>query len=142
MALPACSLCGDEQPMLIVGDTSTGDQTFVGPQCLPGFMLTAAAQFTTDMPAEWWAAYGEQLDQMNANDRRPDKPPAAGKRRARPAKQPADSAESAASAPVAVALSEGDACPQCGSQAATGTDDKLTCDGCGNVLAVVPAATG
>lgn len=128
--------------MLIQGDAATGDQTFVGPQCLPGFMLTAAAELTKDQSPEWWAEYGGQLDQLAANDRRPDKPPSAGKRRPRSAKQAPDGAEAAADAPVAVELSEDDACPQCGGRAATGDAEKLTCDGCGNVLAVVPATTG
>jgi len=142
MGLPACSLCGDEPTILVQGDAISGDQTFVGPSCLPGFMLTAAAELTKDQTPDWWEMYGSQLDQITQNDQRPDKPPAAGVRKPRAKKQPADAPEQPATGLTAVVLGPDDACPQCGGRQATGDDSKLTCDGCGNVLAVVPAATG
>lgn len=141
MPLPACSLCGDEPTMLIQGDAATGDQTFVGPGCLPGFMLTAAAELTKGQSPEWWDAYGSQLDVIVSSDRRPDKPPAAGRSRTRPKKQAPDGAEPAADAALAVSVQLDEPCPQCQSETATGGDDKLVCNGCGNVLAVVPATT-
>lgn len=127
---------------MIQGDAITGDQTFVGANCLPGFMLTAAAELTKDQPANWWEMYGSQLDVIAASDRRPDKPPAAGVKRTRAKKVAPGGAEPAPDAPLAAAVTLDEPCPQCGAGTATGDDAKLICDGCGNVLAVVPAATG
>lgn len=142
MPLPPCTICSEEQPLLIQGDAITGDQTFVGANCLPGFMLAAAAELTKDMPAEWCQAYGEQFDAIASNDHRPAKPPATGSRKAKAAKPAPGGAEAAADAPLAMHVELDDPCPQCGGREATGSDDKLVCDGCGTVIAVVPATTG
>lgn len=138
MALPACSICGENQPVLVQGDAQTGDQTFVCGMCLPGFMLSAASELTKDMPESWCEAYGAPFDAIRSNDHRPAKPPAAGAKRGRARKPAADGAEPAQEPPLAVPVTLDEPCPSCGGTKATGDDAKLTCDGCGSVLAVVP----
>jgi hypothetical protein len=142
MSLPNCSLCEQEPPVLLHNDVLTGDQVWVGASCLPTFILTCAAEITKGMPAEWCQGNGSLFDMIAENDSRPDKPPAAGVKRTRAKKTAADAPEAAATGLTAVVLNPDDACPQCGGRQATGDDAKLTCDGCGNVLAVIPTATG
>jgi ribosomal protein S27AE len=142
MALPPCSLCENEPPILIQGDVTSGDQTFVGANCLPGFVLTAAAELTKDVAPDWCEAYGELFDTVAGNDRRPGKPPAAGVKRAKARKPATGAAEIAAEPPMALTVELDPACPECGCMEATGDDEKLTCNRCGFVIAVIPHGTG
>jgi hypothetical protein len=67
----ACSLCEEEEAVLLATSLADGDTVSVGGNCLPGYALSLAVAMTTGMPAEAAAAYGEQFDAIAANDSRP-----------------------------------------------------------------------
>lgn len=75
-------------------DMQSGDTTVVGAGCLAGFALGFAATVSAGMTPEAATAYGEQFDQIRANDSRPASPDAptvrSGPQRAKRAKSAAD----------------------------------------------------
>jgi hypothetical protein len=162
MANLTCSLCEQEQGLLMDTNLQDGDTTIVGPACMAGYALTMAASLTEGMPPEAGEAYGELLDRIAANDPRPPKD-APRKRRGPLSKTLADDSQEpvpdspdihadgpAASAgteapppvpsdvPVAVTLPE--PCPDCGATEGTGDDAKVVCNGCGKVIATTGEA--
>lgn len=114
-----------------------GDTQVICTNDLLMYVLTMTASLTVGMTKEQAEAYAELLDAIYANDPRGPKPPAkSGGRRRKAETQPdAASDDSEAAADDSVALLA--PCAQCGATTATGDAEKLTCDGCGAVLATV-----
>jgi hypothetical protein len=119
-----------------------GDTQVVCSNDLMMYGLSLAAATTSGMTSEQAEAYSELLDAIYANDPRAPKPPPArgGRRRqnAQPPDVPLDDAESHADGSVALPAP----CTQCGGKTATGDAEKLTCDGCGTVLATADQTAG
>lgn len=119
-----------------------GDTQVVCTNDLMMYALSMAASLTAGMTKEQAEAYAELLDAIYANDPRGPKPPAAsgGRRRKRdpgPDVAP-DGSESASDGSVALL----EPCAQCGGLTAHGDAEKLTCDGCGAVLATASDSAG
>lgn len=157
MANLSCTLCDAESGVLMVTMLEDGDTQIVGPQCMPGYALSMAAAATQGLPRESGDAFGELFDAVAANDPRPPKSPEHGSKSARkrsantaqleveqstgtklpsPPGEPgtpqtSGSGETATTTPVLLETP----CSTCGGVAATGDDTKVTCDGCGTVLA-------
>lgn len=135
MAKPACTFCEQFEGVLMSTNLDDGETAIVCGTCIVPYALGLATTVTTGMDEAEAAVYADAFAAIAANG-----PKAAGKpaktRRARPAittapQPPLDGAESNADGRVALPVP----CQSCGSQTATGDEDKLACDGCGKVLA-------
>lgn len=140
MAKPVCTYCGDFEAILLMTNMDDGDTQAICPSDVPMFILSMAGQVTEGMTPEQSEQFGALFDQIKANDARTPAP-AARKRAAKsapPADPPPPTAAPEAATAARVELPE--PCPLCGSQTATGDAEKLTCDGCGTVLATADDA--
>jgi hypothetical protein len=142
MANPTCTFCGQREGVLMVITLSDGDtQVACGP-CVPAFAIGMTASITTDMALAELELYASALDIIRDNDKRPPKPPEPAARKSRAKAKPAEVAPDGSETPLAVTVELDEPCPQCGGSEATGGDTKLTCNGCGAVLATVPVQAG
>lgn len=142
MPKPACTFCGENEGVLMDTNLDDGETNVVcGPDLLM-YSLSMTASLTDGMTKEQAETFAELLDAIYAHDPRGPKPPApaAGRKRKVQAAPdlPPDGSEAAADGVVAL-LSP---CSQCGATTAHGDAEKLTCDGCGAVLATVDDLTG
>lgn len=140
MAKPTCTFCGQYEGILMDTNLDDGDTQVVCTNDLMMYALSMASSLTAGMTQEQAEAYAQLLDAIYANDPRGPKPPApaAGrKRRSAPEPEmPPDGSEAASDGSVALL----EPCGQCGAKTATGDAEKLTCDGCGAVLATADQA--
>lgn len=119
-----------------------GETNIVCGVCIVSYALALAATVTQGMTPEQAEANAEQLDQISRNDPRqpPSRPPAKGGRRHRQAASVDDLPDAVPVTEHSVDLPE--PCGTCGSLTATGDAEKLTCDGCGAVLATADDQRG
>lgn len=157
MAKPPCSFCGENEAILLDSNLDDGETQGICGEHLPMYALTMAATLTVGFTVEQSEAYGELFDQIAANDARPrpKKTGRGGKSSSEVTSAPAADAPPTGSTahdpssipsasetvnPPSQSTDEGhvslpEPCPQCGGKSATGDEYKLTCDGCGTVLA-------
>jgi hypothetical protein len=140
VAKPTCTFCDAEDGLLMDTNLNDGETQVVGPNCLLGYILGMAAAMIGGMSEDEAKTHAEVLDTIYSLDRKPPKPPArGGGRKPKTTVQPEiplDEPQSDATATVELP----DPCSQCGSKTATGDAEKLTCDGCGAVLASVDSS--
>lgn len=106
------------------------------------YALSMTASLTDGMTIEQATAYAELLDAIYAHDPRGPKPPPATAGKRRKSQPEPDVAESGSEPAVDGSVALLEPCGQCGARTATGDAEKLTCDGCGAVLATVADLTG
>lgn len=135
MAKPTCTFCGEYEGVLMDTNLDDGDTQVVCANDLLMYVLGMAAAISDGMTNEQAEAYAQSLDAIYEHDPRGPKPPAPrGGRKAKVTVEPElppDGSEAAPDGSVALLTP----CAQCGAKTATGDADKLTCDGCGAVLA-------
>lgn len=135
MAMPRCTLCEENEGILMASRLDDGTTAVVCPTDLLVYSLAMAVQYTQDMTVESAESVGKLLDQLYANDPRQPKP--AGKRRKSATAAVAATEEPVASAevswPVPVPLIA--PCTECGSSVGEGYSDRLVCQSCGAVIA-------
>lgn len=164
MANPACSYCGQYEAILSDVSLIDGESQSPCANCLLPHALSLAGAATDGMTIEVADAYAELLDAIYANDPRqvfgrlegtaaemeaasngsqpPPKAPAPSARKSRAKAKAAQVASDGSESDPPVSVELDDPCPHCGSREATGDAHKLTCDGCGAVLATVPDQAG
>lgn len=142
MAKPTCTFCGQFEGVLMDTNLDDGDTHVICGNDLLMYSLSMASSLTDGMTKEQAEAYAELLDAIYAHDPRGPKPPPASSGRKRRVAAvpdlPPDGSESNADGSVALLAP----CAQCGGLTAHGDAEKLTCDGCGAVLATVADITG
>ena len=123
MAAPTCTMCEENQGVLMDTNLQDGETQVICGPCLPGYVLGMATVLTAGMSVQESEAYGPMLDAIAANDQRPAKPPATNARvRSPKSRQP----EYSATAPPAETGSD-ESLPN-GGQLDTAMHDALTSD--------------
>lgn len=135
MAIPTCTFCERNPGILLSANLDDGETNVVCGPDLMSYALTMAATLTQGMTPEQGQALGDLLDQIAANDPRPPKPPSGKSRKPKAAPAAPEQPAGAPGDPERVTVTLDEPCRQCGSETATGDTVKLTCDGCGAVLA-------
>lgn len=135
MAKPACTFCEQNEGILMATTLDDGDTQIVCGGCMPAYAIGVATAIIRGMSKQEAGPYADALDALHAADPRGPRqpPPKAGRKpRSKPAAEPPSDAPQS-HAGESVALPE--PCQVCGSVTATGDAEKLTCDGCGTVIA-------
>lgn len=142
MAKPVCTFCEQWEGVLMDTNLETGDTQVICGSDLLMYALSMTAALTAGMTTADADTYADLLDQIRANDPRPPKPPAKGGRKPKPATEPGDLAYDHVVDDNLTRLDMPKPCTQCGGTTATGDKEKLTCDGCGAVIATADEAEG
>jgi hypothetical protein len=141
MANPACTFCEQNEGVMMSTNLTDGDTVIACGACLPGYALGMAAAVTQGMEQHEALQYADALDTIYANDPRAPKSdrlrPRGKTRKTAAPEPPADVAVSYATDTVSLVPP----CSECGGETATGDANKLTCDGCGTVIATASEST-
>jgi hypothetical protein len=84
-----CTLCEENQAVMVATNLDGGDTVAPCGPCLPGYSLSLAAAMTDGMPPEIAEAYGDMFDAVAANDSRIKK---SQKSRSKPSSHPGQTA--------------------------------------------------